>query len=64
MTIQMKNQPHSVTNQPTFSAGCSGNGKKRVRMKIPRGQLLIDGKWCDSEGGETMPNFDPTTEGE
>jgi aldehyde dehydrogenase (NAD+) len=53
---------HSVTNQPTYVGGCSGDGKKRRRIKIARGQLLIHGKWRDSESGETMPNFDPTTE--
>jgi aldehyde dehydrogenase (NAD+) len=33
-------------------------------MKIARGQLLINGRWLDSDSGETMPNFDPTTEAE
>jgi aldehyde dehydrogenase (NAD+) len=37
-------------------------GTKRARVAIVRGQLLIDGKWRDSESGETMPDFDPTTE--
>src|SRR5262249_48734484 len=37
---------------------------RRARVAIPRGQLLIDGRWRDSETGETMPNFDPTTEAE
>ena len=32
------------------------------RKKLTIGQLLIDGKWCDAEGGATMPTFDPTTE--
>jgi len=36
----------------------------KTRVKIPRGQLLIDGQWRDAETGETMPNFDPTTEAE
>jgi aldehyde dehydrogenase (NAD+) len=62
MTIQVKE--HSITNQPTYGAGCASDGAKRTRMKIPPGQLLIDGKWRDSESGETMPNFDPTTEAE
>ncbi len=34
------------------------------RKPVPRGQLLIDGKWRDSSNGETMPNYDPTTEAE
>src|SRR5262245_9405735 len=34
------------------------------RMKVPQGQLLIDGRWCAAESRETMPNFDPTTESE
>jgi aldehyde dehydrogenase (NAD+) len=58
------NDAHSVTNQPPYVAGCSGDGKKRARVKIPRGQLMIDGIWRDSESGETMPNLDPTTEAE
>ncbi len=37
-------------------------GMKRERIKIARGQLLIGGRWRDAEEGETMPNFDPTTE--
>jgi aldehyde dehydrogenase (NAD+) len=32
------------------------------RKKIPRGQLLIAGKWCDGKDGATMPTLDPTTE--
>lgn len=40
------------------------NGTRRVRPKLQRGQLLIDGNWRDSESGETMPNFDPTMEAE
>jgi aldehyde dehydrogenase (NAD+) len=37
---------------------------KRARIKIPPGQLLIDGKWRDAERSEMTPNFDPTTEAE
>jgi aldehyde dehydrogenase (NAD+) len=33
------------------------------RIRIPRGQLLIDGKWREGESGETMQTLDPTTEG-
>jgi len=29
---------------------------------MPRGQLLIEGRWRGSAGGATMPVFDPTTE--
>jgi aldehyde dehydrogenase (NAD+) len=32
------------------------------RKLIPRGQLLINGRWVDATSGETMPTFDPTTE--
>src|SRR5215470_15929999 len=32
------------------------------RTKIPRGQLLINGKWRDGKTGETMTTVDPTTE--
>src|SRR5579863_1276954 len=32
------------------------------RKKLPTGQLLIDGKWCDAVQGATMSTFDPTTE--
>ncbi len=32
------------------------------RTKIPRGQLLINGRWRDSLDGATMPTTDPTTE--
>jgi aldehyde dehydrogenase (NAD+) len=64
MTIQTNDRPHSVTNQPACGVGCSNAGKKRVRTNVPRGQLMIDGMWRDSESGETMPNFDPTTEAE
>jgi aldehyde dehydrogenase (NAD+) len=35
-----------------------------LRMAIPKGQLLINGKWRDSQSGETMPTSDPTTEQE
>ena len=35
-----------------------------MRPEISRGQLLINGRWSDSESGEMMPNFDPTTEAE
>lgn len=34
----------------------------RQRIAIPKGQLLINGKWTDAASGETMPNLDPTTE--
>jgi aldehyde dehydrogenase (NAD+) len=37
---------------------------ERRRIKVGRGQLLIGGKWREAESGETMPNFDPTTEAE
>jgi aldehyde dehydrogenase (NAD+) len=33
-----------------------------LRKSIPRGQLLIDGRWVDSLAGETMDVMDPTTE--
>jgi aldehyde dehydrogenase (NAD+) len=32
------------------------------RKPMPKGQLLIDGRWRDSADGDTMPVFDPTTE--
>jgi acyl-CoA reductase-like NAD-dependent aldehyde dehydrogenase len=32
------------------------------RKPIPRGQLLIDGEWCDTQDGATMTSSDPTTE--
>src|SRR5579872_4325704 len=32
------------------------------RKALPKGQLLINGKWRDATGGATMPTFDPTTE--
>ncbi|WP_298159987.1 aldehyde dehydrogenase family protein [Brevundimonas sp.] len=35
---------------------------KIERKAIPRGQLLIGGRWRDSASGETMPTIDPTTE--
>jgi aldehyde dehydrogenase (NAD+) len=49
-------------SRPPQGTSASGEGKKRARTSIPRGQLMIAGKWRDSETGETMPNFDPTTE--
>lgn len=33
-----------------------------MRKNIPRGHLLIGGKWRDAKDGATMPTFDPTTE--
>jgi len=33
-----------------------------VRKPIPKGQLLIDGKWRDSADGATSNTIDPTTE--
>ncbi len=32
------------------------------RRSVPKGQLLINGRWQDAVGGETIPSFDPTTE--
>jgi len=32
------------------------------RKAIPRGQLLIGGRWRDASDGATMASFDPTTE--
>jgi aldehyde dehydrogenase (NAD+) len=32
------------------------------RRSLPKGQLLIDGRWRDSADGATMPTIDPTTE--
>lgn len=32
------------------------------RKTIPKGQLLIGGRWRDASDGATMPTFDPTTE--
>lgn len=34
-----------------------------TRKSLPKGQLLIGGKWRDSDTGETMATVDPTTEG-
>jgi aldehyde dehydrogenase (NAD+) len=33
-----------------------------VRKAMPRGQLLIGGRWRDASDGATMPTIDPTTE--
>lgn len=33
-----------------------------TRKTIPKGQLLIGGKWVDAQAGETMEVLDPTTE--
>ena len=33
-----------------------------VRTAMPKGQLLIDGRWRDASDGATMPTTDPTTE--
>jgi aldehyde dehydrogenase (NAD+) len=33
-----------------------------TRKTIPKGQLLIGGKWVDAQAGETMDVLDPTTE--
>ena len=62
MAADMKDASHSVANQPPYRAGCAVDKAKRLRIQVPRGQLLINGKWSDSESGEMMPNFDPTTE--
>jgi aldehyde dehydrogenase (NAD+) len=64
MVSQTKNPSPSVTNQPQPGAGRPAAGQRRAHMKIARGQLLINGRWLDSYSGETMPNFDPTTEAE
>jgi len=32
------------------------------RKSLPRGQLMINGKWRDAGDGATMPTSDPTTE--
>ena len=32
------------------------------RESLPRGQLMINGKWRDAGDGATMPTSDPTTE--
>jgi aldehyde dehydrogenase (NAD+) len=57
---------HTVTTrpmaQPQPGTSAFGDGEKRRRISISPGQLMIAGKWRDSETGETMPNFDPTTE--
>jgi aldehyde dehydrogenase (NAD+) len=33
-----------------------------TRKPMPKGQLLIDGRWRDAADGATMPTTDPTTE--
>lgn len=33
-----------------------------TRIPLPKGQLLIDGRWRDAADGGTMPTIDPTTE--
>jgi aldehyde dehydrogenase (NAD+) len=38
----------------------AANAPKRV--PVARGQLLINGKWCDARDGATMNTTDPTTE--
>jgi aldehyde dehydrogenase (NAD+) len=61
MAIRTENVSESAGKDPNAA---SSKAQKHVRLKIPRGQLLINGQWCESESGETMPNFDPTTEAE
>src|SRR5262245_21031735 len=51
-----------TTNTSPSAARNQSEGRAHARIRIPRGQLLIDGTWRDAEQGETMPNFDPTTE--
>lgn len=36
--------------------------KMLKRKKLPKGQLLIEGKWRDAASGQKYPSFDPTTE--
>lgn len=45
-------------SDPTSAAPTSS----LIRPPIPRGQLLIDGRWRDASDGATMPTIDPTTE--
>lgn len=53
---------HSHKVQPTYLGGAISGLPKRKRITIPPGQLFIGGVWRDALSGETMPNFDPTTE--
>lgn len=61
---------HSKTSSSEAETPISlvvGNGQGTsdaclVRRDIPRGQLLIGGRWVDAEAGETMSTVDPTTE--
>ena len=40
----------------------TGTATAPRRVALPKGQLLINGKWCEAADGATMPTFDPTTE--
>lgn len=48
-------------HKEALNAGSAPAGTPK-RKAIPRGQLLINGRWRDANSGSTMPTFDPTTE--
>ena len=56
----------TATHETTTPAAQDHTGKAApahpVRKPVPKGQLLIDGKWRDAADGATMPTSDPTTE--
>lgn len=58
----MSTNTHTHKKQPAFGGGAKSGIGIRTRLTIPKGQLFIDGRWQDALSGETMPNFDPTTE--
>lgn len=53
----------SATQNLTEYHGADAHPSRPLRKSVPKGQLLIDGKWRDSSSGETMTTTDPTTEG-
>jgi aldehyde dehydrogenase (NAD+) len=42
--------------------GVEPHPSQPIRKEVPKGQLLIDGKWIDASDGATMTTTDPTTE--
>ena len=54
---QLELTPNTATTQ---SPGTTA--RKPERRTVPRGKLLINGKWQEAADGGTMPTVDPTTE--
>jgi len=62
MPTAVLNDPSEKSDNLTNFHGKEPHPSTPTRKDIPKGQLLIGGRWRDSSSGETMTTTDPTTE--